>query len=239
MKSKLTLLFIFVTSFLYAQYDYYYYDDVPMFGLGVGYTFKSIVDDDVRPFEVSFRYRINSEHMLQLYLPFMQQDDLYKSKGHPDMELIETSLDTKKRLYGIGVDYDYALQSYMSLDFVIGLRMEYQLYKYRTNLINNYTESDLKLNESFDATDLIYRNKKTSNFIVSPNVGFRLRLNRFFIDAKFLTSMLSIRGDVDNRIETRKDLQSNIISNSEEWTDDISNKFKLKPTVMMSMSYFF
>ena len=237
MKLKLTLFFIFLVSLMYAQ-DYYY-NDQPMLGLGVGYNFISIVDNDVRPIELSFRYRINNEHMLQLYLPFMQQDDLYKSKGHPDMELIATSLDTEKRVYGIGLDYDYALQSYMSLDFVVGLRVEYQLYNYRTNLTNNYTKSDTELNESFDATDRTYRNKKTRNLITSPNAGFRLRLNRFFIDAKFLTSMLSIRGDVDNRIESRKYLQSNIVSTTEEWTDHISNKFKLKPTVMMSISYFF
>lgn len=237
MKSKLTLLLLFIVSFAHAQYDYYY--DDPMFGVGVGYNFISIVGDDVRPVELSFRYRINRNNLLQLYVPFLRQDDSFKSKGHSEMKLVNTSLDTKKRLYGIGLDYDYALKSFSSLDFVIGLRAEYQLYKYRTNLTNKYMTGSSQSSNDFNATDLTYRNKETSNYVVSPNAGFRLRLNRFSIDAKFLLSMLSMRGDVDNRIESRKGVPSNETSTTDEWIDEISNKFKLKPAIMMSMSYFF
>lgn len=240
MKTKLTLLFICIVSLAQAQYDDYYYTvDQPMIGLGVGYNFVSMVGNDVRPVEVSFRYRINSKNMLQLYVPFLHQNDDYTSQGHPDIELVNTSLDSKKRLYGVGLDYDYALQSFSALDFVIGLRAEYQLYKYTTSLTNNYMKTSAGVSNSFDATDLTSLNKKTSNYIISPNAGMRLYLNKFAIDAKFLLSMISTRGDVDHRIETKKNLPSNIVSTTEEWTDEISTKFKLKPGVMVSMSYFF
>lgn len=240
MKTKLTLLFICIVSLAHSQYDDYYYTvDQPMFGLGVGYNFVSMVGNDVRPVEVSFRYRINSNNMLQLYVSFLHQNDDFTSQGHPDMELIDTSLDSKKRLYGVGLDYDYALQTFSALDFVIGLRAEYLLYKYTTHLTNNYMKATEGLTNSYTSTELTSMNKKTRNYIISPNVGMRLYMNKFTIDAKFLLSMISTRGDVDHRIEAKKNLPSNIVSTTEEWTDEISNKFKLKPAVMMSMSYFF
>ena len=240
MKTKLTLLFICIVSLAHAQYDDYYYTvDQPMFGLGVGYNFVSMVGNDVRPVEVSFRYRINSNNMLQLYVPFLHQNDDFTSQGHPDIELVNTSLDSKKRLYGIGLDYDYVLQTFSALDFVIGLRAEYQLYKYTTNLTNNYMKATEGLTNTYNATDMTSMYKKTRNYIISPNVGMRLYFNKFAIDAKFLLSMISMRGDVDHSIETKKNLPSNIVSATEEWTDEISNKFKLKPAVIMSMSYFF
>lgn len=232
MKSRLTLFFLLIAFVAHSQYDYYY--DGPMFGVGLGYNFTSIVGDDVRPFEVSFRYRINNKSLLQLYLPLLMQDDSFGSKRHPEMELINTSLDSKKCVYGIGLDYDYVLQSYSSLDFVIGLRGEYQHYRHKTNLTNRYASSS-----SINVTELSYSNKENGNFIVSPNAGFSLNLNRFAVDAKFLLSMLSIKGDVDNRIERQKGVKPNITSTTKEWSDEISNNFKLKPAIMMSMSYFF
>jgi hypothetical protein len=131
------------------------------------------------------------------------------------------------------------LQTFSALDFVIGLRAEYQLYKYTTNLTNNYMKATEGLTNTYNATDMISMNMKTRNYIISPNVGMRLYFNKFAIDAKFLLSMISMRGDVDHSIETKKNLPSNIVSATEEWTDEISNKFKLKPAVIMSMSYFF
>lgn len=239
MKTKLTLLFICIVSLAHAQYDDYYYTvDQPMFGLGVGYNLVSMVGNDVRPVEVSFRYRINSNNMMQLYVPFLHQNDDFTSQVHPDIELVNTSLDSKKRLYGVGLDYDYALQTFWALDFVIGLRAEYQLYKYTTHLTNNYMKGTEGLTNSYTSTDLTSMNKKTRNYIISPNVGMRLYMNKFAIDGKFLLSMMSIRGDVDHRIEAKKNLPSNLLI-AEEWTDEISNKFKLKPAAMMSVSYFF
>ena len=237
MKSKLTLLFILIASFVHAQYDYPYNES--MFGLGVGYNFHSIVGDDVRPIELSFRYRINDDHMLQLYAPILRQDDLFKSKGHAEMELVDTSLDSKKRLYGIGVDYDYVLQSFFFLDVVIGLRAEYQFYKYRTTLTNSYRWVKTQSGGGFNSVDITFRDRQSRNYVVSPNAGLRMRFNRFSIDAKFLLSMLSIQGDVDNRIESKKNLQSDIKSTTDEWTDELSDKLMLKSGIMMSISYFF
>lgn len=238
MKIRVTLLFIFLASIVHAQYDYYYATQ-PTFGLGVGYNLTSVLGDDVRPLEISFRYRINNNNMIQLLVPFVRQNDAYASQGHADMELIDTSLSTEKRLFGIGLDYDYVMRSFMKLDFVVGMRAEYQFYKYKTNLTNNYLFTGTTWGGGISGTDLRYSNKSTRNFIISPNAGLRLSLGNFDIDAKFLLSMLSTRGDTDHRIVAQEPETSSKLSVSKEWTDQISNKFKLKPAVVMSMSYFF
>lgn len=231
MKSKLTLLFLLIASVGYAQYDYYYNES--MFGMGVGYNFVSIVDNDVRPLEASFRYRINSSHTLQLYIPFLKQDDSFKSKDNSEMDLINTSLSTKRRFYGVGFDYDYALRSYYSLDFLIGVRTEFHLYEYRTKLVNTHSSAS-----NYSNIEYIFRDKKNSGYVVSPTAGMRLNLNRFSVDAKFLLSMVSTSGDVNNSIEIRKGKQPNLNSTTKEWTDHISSNFKLKPGIAVSISYF-
>lgn len=234
MKSKLTFLFIFIFLGSIAQAQYDSYPNGTMLGAGIGYNLISIVGDDVRPIDVSFRCRFNNVHSLQLFLPFWKQKDAYKSKGFPEMELMKTSLDSKKRLFGVGIDYDYALRSFSSLDFVIGLRAEYQYYKYETNLTNRYPPGN-----DLSGAEITFSSKKTNNYIISPNAGMRLNFNRFSVDAKFLLSMLSRNGDVNNRITVKEPTSSSKVSITKEWTDDITNKFKLKPAVLISMAYFF
>ena len=226
MKPKITLLFLLIAFIANAQYDYY--NNQTQLGVGIGSNLVSVVGDDVKPTEISMRFRINRKHILQLYMPYLKQNDTFKSKGDPEMGLIKTSLNTKKRLYGIGLDYDYALHSFSSLDFVVGLRAELQLYQYRTRLTNTKFSSG----SNYSDIEFTYHNKETRNHIVSPSAGLRLNLNRFSIDAKVLLSMLSTKGDVDGSIEINKGMPK-------DWTDHISKKFKLKPGISISTSYFF
>ena len=60
----------------------------------------------------------------------------------------------------------------------------------------------------------------------------------FAVDGKFLLTMLSTNGNIDGNIEKRRGQQSNISSTTNEYTDKISNKFKLKPGVVMSVSFY-
>ena len=61
MKTRITLLLLLFTLIAHAQYndDYYYYDNEPQFGLGVGYNLTSLLGDEVKPLEFSFRFKIN------------------------------------------------------------------------------------------------------------------------------------------------------------------------------------
>lgn len=234
MKTRTTLLFLLITLIANAQYDYYY-DDEPKFGLGVGYNFMSILGDDVQPLEFSARFKINNRNLLQIYIPFLKKSDSFKSKDNPAMELMKTSLHTKKRVYGVGIDYDYAVRSYQSLDFVLGIRGEFNLYKFRTELTN----SNLSSSSSYRTIENTYLEKEITNYLISPNAGLRLNFNKISIDAKFLLSFLSKNGDIDNSIEIKEGVAPNFNSTTEEWTDNISSSFKLKPGVVMSVAYYF
>ena len=236
MKTKLTLLLLCFASISFAQYGYPYGETG--FGIGVGYNFNSVVGKDMRPVEISLAYRINDEHLLRLYAPIFQQTNSFNSDEKVD-GMIKTALDTKKRLFGIGFDYDYALHTFSSLDFVVGARVEYALCKDMSDLSNSYVWTDTKTGADHIDTDDVFKERKTKNFVVSPNAGFRLRFNRVYVDAKFLLSMLSLRGDVHNVIETRRSATTSSEIKKDDFTETLSNKFKLKPAVVMSMSFFF
>lgn len=233
MKSRITLIFLLVVSIAYAQYDDYYYYEPTVFGVGLGSNVLSVVGNDVKPVEISMRVRINGKHTLQLYMPYFKETDSFNSKDNPEVSTIHSSLETKRSLYGVGLDYDYALHTYSSLDFVIGLRAEFNLYKYRTELTNQHP-----VKNNYHNIEFTHSNKESSNYIISPNAGLRLNFNKLSIDAKFLLSMLSSRGDVDNSIERKTGELPNMSAITTEWTDKISNKFKLKPGIVVSVSYY-
>ncbi len=233
MKSKLTLLFLLLTFIAHAQYDYYYHEPT-LVGGGVGTNLVSVVGNDITPAEISLRVRINRRHTLQLYMPYFKQTNAFKSKDNAKANFTQSSLETKKHLYGIGLDYDYALHTFSSLDFVIGLRGEFHIHKYRTELTNKHP-----VENNYNNIEYTYRNMEATNYIVSPNAGFRFNFNQFTADAKFLLSMLSLRGDADNLMERKTGLQPNMTSTTTEWSDELSNKFKLKPGIVVSVGYYF
>lgn len=236
MKSKLIIVLLFISSISFAQYGYPYGETG--FGIGVGYNLISVVGKDMHPVELSVAYRINDEHLLRLYAPIFNQNNSFNSEG-TKQGLMKTSLETKRRLLGIGFDYDYALHTYSSLDFVVGARFEYALSKDMSDLSNSYMGADANKGADPIDWDDIFKERKTRNFVVSPSAGFRLRFNRVYIDAKLLLSMLSMRGDEYNVIKTRRNLATGVEINLEESTETLSNKFKLKPAVVISTSFFF
>ena len=236
MKSKLTLVFICIASLTFAQYGGYYGESG--FGMGVGYNLNSVVSKEIHPVEISLRYRLYGVHMLQLYVPIFNQTNSFKSDDVTG-DMVNTSLETKKQLFGIGFDYDYALYNYSSLDFVVGARFEYAMSKDRSDLSNRYLRTGSNTATGYTDIEDSFREKKTRNFVVSPNAGFRLRFNKVHIDAKFLMSMLSMRGDLEKQTETQRNATSNDVRNIKYTVESISNNFKLKPAVVVSMSYFF
>lgn len=231
MKSRLTLLFLLIASITYAQ-DFYYHNQTQV-GVGVGGNLVSVAGNDIKPTEISMRFRINRNHTMQLFFPIYKRTDSFKSNEISQTPLINTSLSTKKSLYGVGLDYDYALHTYSLLDFIVGLRAEFQLQKYRTDLSNKHPVTNNYINQEITHTD-----KKTTNYLISPNAGVRLNFGNLAFDAKFLLSMLSKNGDTDGTIERRSGEQSNISSTTTEFSDKISSKFKLKPAVAFSVSFY-
>lgn len=231
MKSRLTLLLLLIAFTTHAQ-DSYYHNQTQV-GAGIGTNFATIIGDNVKPTEISMRFRIHRHHTVQLVIPIFKQSDSFKSRDIAQTPLVNTSLSTKKSLYGIGLDYDYALHTYALLDFIVGLRADFQHYKYRTDLTNEHPITNNYINQEYTHSE-----KKTSNYLISPNAGLRFNLGNLSLDGKFLLTMLSTSGDIDSTVERRRGQQSNTSSTTTEFTDKISNKFKLKPGVVMSVSFY-
>ena len=231
MKSRTTLLLLLIAFITHAQ-DSYYHNQTQV-GAGIGSNLVTIVGDDVKPTEISMRFRIHRYHTLQLVIPIFKQSDSFRSRDNAQIPLVNTSLSTKKSLYGIALDYDYALHTYSLFDFIVGVRADFQHYKYRTNLANKHPIVNNYINQ-----ELTHTQKKTSNYLISPNAGLRLNLGNLSLDGKFLLTMLSTNGDIDTTVERRRGEQSNISSTTTEFSDKISNKFKVKPGVVLSVSFY-
>ena len=109
MKSRLTLLFLLIAFITYAQDSYY--SNQTQVGMGIGGNLVSVVGDDIKPTEISMRFRIHRRQTMQLFIPIYKQSESFKSNEISQVELISTSVSTKKSLYGVWLDYDYALHT--------------------------------------------------------------------------------------------------------------------------------
>ena len=78
MKSRLTLLLLLIAFTTHAQ-DSYYHNQTQV-GAGIGSNFVTIVGDNVKPTEISMRFRIHRKHTLQLIIPIFKQSDSFKSR---------------------------------------------------------------------------------------------------------------------------------------------------------------
>lgn len=117
---KITLSLLLFISFMgYAQTEQP--SQKHKFGVGLGYNINSVMDDSIRPVEISLRYRINDKHTLQLYVPFLKQNHSFRSEV-PSFHLVQTVLDTQKNALGIGIGYDYRVYSYSFVDLLVGAR---------------------------------------------------------------------------------------------------------------------
>jgi len=164
---KTTFLFLLIFPFLgFAQTNQP--SDLKKIGVGIGYSFHSVIGDSVRPLELSMRYRVNDKHTLQLYAP------VGVNKKTTEDAIVNTQ---KKKLFGIGLGYDYTVYNHSFLGFLIGFNACYQWYESRRDWHSIYNR-DLD-DESFVETESIYYYwDKAKGMILSPNVGLRFSINR-------------------------------------------------------------
>ena len=80
MKSRLTLLLLLIAFTTHAQ-DSYYHNQTQV-GAGIGSNFVTIVGDNVKPTEISMRFRIHRHHTVQLIIPIFKQSDSFKFERH-------------------------------------------------------------------------------------------------------------------------------------------------------------
>lgn len=237
MKFKKLIILLFVPMLAFAQNDTSAKQQ--KFGVGLGHNFNSVMGDTIRPFEVSLRYKLNDKHTFQLYAPFLTQNNSFRSEI-TSRHFIQTVLDTKKKAFGIGIGYDYAVYSFSFANFLVGARAEYLSFNYETDMSNNHIWTDPDSGRRYDAIDYTFYTRKGNWFAISPEIGIRTEWNRFFFDAKLLLSGVFLKKEFYMRTKANIDRQSIIESIEElDWTYPASESFKIKPAVSLSVSYYF
>lgn len=142
--------------------------DLKKIGIGIGYNFNSVMSDSIRPVELSLHYRINDKHALKIYTP------IGVSKRTIDDSIENTH---KKKLFGVGLGYDYTLYNYSFFDLLIGLDTSYQWYQSRRDWHSIYNR-DLDDGSFVETESIYYYWDKAKGMIISPNVGVRFSVNR-------------------------------------------------------------
>src|SRR5690554_5624425 len=170
----LLLVFLPYTGFAQASSS----TDFKKFGIGLGYSFPSFMSDSIRPIELSFRYRINDKHTLQLYAPLS-----YKKASIRNLD------DTRKEtLWGLGLGYDYTFYSYDYLSFFVGLSGDYQWYESRRDffaIYDAYYDGDIvgKVEKNY------FDWKRVNGLSINPGWGIRLIFSRMTIEANMGLSL--------------------------------------------------
>ncbi|MGI6047207.1 MAG: hypothetical protein ACOYEG_04270 [Petrimonas sp.] len=208
------------------------------FGVGLGYNFNSIMGDTIRPMELSLRYRINNKHTLQLYIPVLRRNQAFRSEA-ASYHLVQTVLDTKKRAFGIGIEYDYTIYSCSFIDFIVGAKAEYLSFNHETDMSNNHIWTDPDSGHRYGAIDYTFYTRKGNWLSISPEIGIRAEWNRLFFDAKFLLSGVFLKKEFYKRLKTEKYIQNKTESDQVDWTYPATESFKVKPAVSLSVSYYF
>lgn len=170
MKKKLILFLLLSTPFIIFSQD-----DFRKLGIGVGYSTSSIVGDSVKPFELSFRYRLDRKHTFQFYVPFYQNQTVY------DFGYSKT---IKDRLIGLGIGYDYSFYSFSNFDIIAGVNADYRWFENREDYHAMWDEyKDNEFIGKMEDRSLLW--KRYKGFNLSPNTGIRFSINKITTDLKF------------------------------------------------------
>ena len=119
-------------------------NDVPKHRVGIsaGYNFKNILGDTLRPFEISLKYQFKGRHTFHFSVPFYYS--IYRTDyiGAPDQHGLQYTDRNKRRMYGLGVGYDYTIPVYKFISGFFGGEFEYSRM-YVTYVGDIYVEGEM------------------------------------------------------------------------------------------------
>ncbi len=185
--TTLTLLFLLLlpcTGFAQANSS----ADFKKFGIGIGYSFRSFMNDSIRPVELSLRYRVNENHTFRIYAPirlnrYKQQATEYSYIDAPFKDGKST-----KHLFGVGLMYDYAFHWKSDFYWIMGVGGDFQWMKSRN--FRNFAVTNV--NEQLNRISEWKIDHNAYNFY--PLVGIRYAYDKFGIEAyyKLQFSMMKV-----------------------------------------------
>lgn len=178
---RATLLFLLIIPFIgFAQVDQP--TGFKKFGVGVGYNFHSVMNDSIRPLELSLHYRINDKHKLHLFAPL----------SYDKKELRNVDDTWKKTLWGIGLGYDYAFYTHSFIGFFAGVSTDYQKYQNRHD--KYYKGPRYSSDESlYEVEETYYYWDKVNGLNIVPNIGLRFSLKQLTSEIRLNVPLSRLR----------------------------------------------
>ena len=153
-----------------------------MFGGGVGFSTYSLLSDSIQPIELSFCFRINDKHTLELYTP-VGINKVTTNDGIVNKH--------QKKSYGVGVGYDYSFYKHSNLDFFTGINVSYQWFESRRDWHSIYDRL-LDNGSSVETESIYYYWDRVKGAVFTPNVGVRFFIADKIVVEPRINVMLSI-----------------------------------------------
>lgn len=224
-------IFLFLLIFPFLGFSQTYQPETfKRFGVGIGYSSQSVMSDSIRPVEFSLRYRINDRHTLQLYAPVAM------SKRTIDDAIVNTQ---KKKLFGIGLGYDYTVYNHSFLGFLIGFNASYQWYESRRDWHSIYNR-DLGDGSYVETESIYYYWDKVKGMIISPNVGIRFSINRRVMIEPRMNVLISILHKNSYSFHQRRNTHESAWATGESFYPDKDIKeFEMQSGGSIHLYYYF
>lgn len=222
---KTTLLFLLIIPFIgFAQVDHP--TKFKKFGVGIGYNFHSVMNDSIRPFELSLHYRINDKHKLHLFAPV----------GYQKTDIRDVDDTRKKTLWGVGVGYGYSFYKHSFLTFFVGIKSDYLWYQNRRDLHAVYYE--IGNNETSNEVDLTYYDWiRIKGLSVHPNSGVRFNFNKVATEFKLGLIYSSLR---HKKHSYSKEVRPNFSNEGEMYyPEEYKDIQKFQPALSVNLIYYF
>ena len=178
---KILLLCILFPLFVHSQTA----EHVKKFGIGVGYSLNTAIDNSIHPIELLIQYRATQNHSFYLDIPIYIVDK--KEDCYDEEYSILVDGDGIDNLWGIGIGYTYSKPLYSNFYGFIGIGFEYQHCKDKEKIYKDFSE-----NEFVSILEYRYSNKKDA-YSVLPQLGLRYVLGPIEAELKYKLYISRIR----------------------------------------------
>ena len=228
-------------------------ENIKKFGIGLGYHSASIVGDSVRPFDISFRYRINERHTLTLYAPLWIKNDKevepknYEVPSYARKEDMDKHKATTKHfLWGIGIAYDYSFYQLSHFAFFAGAKIDYQEYKDRNDLqYVSYTPRHEVHGRDYEYGDFrveevtLYDWNRARALSLTPNAGVRFTTSRLSVEGAFNLAISRLIRKAYGFSIWKERPNGGCATWEENHADKHRSEYFLRPELSIHMYYYF
>lgn len=157
------------------------------FGIGVGYSFNSVLGDSIHPFEIVLKYRLKDRHTFYLNVPFQI------SRKHKDLSSENQNAEhwKQKNVYGVGGGYDYTIPITSNFSGFVGLGFEYTYFKDQFKGYTERTETPV-----YKAHWKAFVKKNAYSLL--PSTGVRYSIGHWEAEMRYKLYVSKIKEDTDD-----------------------------------------